>query len=224
MARFRNAIHEAQSHNRTLWIFIVVLFVICCYMWYGWRRATSTITVHIPPDLRNGAEMKAGYIPPANVYQFAYYIYQQLNRWPNNGEKDYTKNIFRLQAFLSDSYRHTLMDRAKDKLANGELQNRTRALSLTSDTMYKPDDVKVLAPGVWQVTLDLHITERFNSTGMVIKNIDVRTPIRVVEANVDPENNPWGLILDGGDKKADRIADANQPKLSKYSLEDIGAK
>ena len=32
-------------------------------------------------------------IPPESVYAFTFYIFQQLNRWPTNGEDDYPRNI-----------------------------------------------------------------------------------------------------------------------------------
>ena len=58
-------------------------------MWIGWSQAPKHLTVHIPPDLRSGAVLKIDEVPPSNVYAFAFYIFQQLNRWPNDGTRDY---------------------------------------------------------------------------------------------------------------------------------------
>ena len=53
----------------------------------AWDRARQALTLYYPPDLRSGATLKAGEVPPASVYAFAYYIFQQLNRWPHSGEQ-----------------------------------------------------------------------------------------------------------------------------------------
>jgi len=51
--------------------------------------------------------------------------------------------------------------------------------------------------GSWTVQLDLHIDEEVK--GMNVKAIDVRYPIRVINYDVDSNDNPWGLALDGFD-------------------------
>jgi len=53
----------------------------------------------------------------------------------------------------------------------------------------------VLAPGVWVVWLDLNLVESVK--GMTVKQTAIRYPLRVVSLAVDPEENPWGLALDG---------------------------
>lgn len=207
MSKFRNAVYAEQAHNRTLWIIIMLQFVANAYMWYGWNNSPQELKVHIPPDLSQGVTMNAGEISKANIYQFAYYIYQQLNRWENDGEDDYVNNIYRLQAFLTDNYRKELLKRAHEKLSQGELQARTRSVHQLSNSMYSDNRVKRIAKDVWTVVLDLRVQENHNSTGMMIKDATIVTPLRIVFKPIDLEKNPWGLVLDGGEENADRVKD-----------------
>ena len=88
MGRYRHEIDNVRSHVRSLWIVIALLSLIIAGLGVGWGQAPRRITVHLPPDLRAGADLAIDTVPPANVYAFAYYIFQQLNRWPDDGAQD----------------------------------------------------------------------------------------------------------------------------------------
>ena len=66
-------------------------------------KAQDDVVVHLPPDLRSGATLTPDQIHPANVYAFAFYIFQQLNRWPDDGAEDFGNAIFSLSAYLTPS-------------------------------------------------------------------------------------------------------------------------
>ena len=73
MQRYRYEIDNVRSHLRSLWAVIgSAAYIFILALWVGWMRMPSTITVHIPPDLRSGAVMALDEIPPANVYAFAF--------------------------------------------------------------------------------------------------------------------------------------------------------
>ena len=55
-----------------------------------------------------GAKLRAGEVPPPNVYAFAHYIWQQVNHWGRDGDKDYGAAIFRMQAYITPSCREWL--------------------------------------------------------------------------------------------------------------------
>ena len=93
MRRYRTEIDNVRAHLRSLWVVIGLQFVVILALWFGWSQAPKQLTVHVPPDLRSGATLAVNEVPAANVYAFAYYIFQQLNRWPNDGAKDYGKAI-----------------------------------------------------------------------------------------------------------------------------------
>ena len=195
MQRYRFEIDNVRSHLRSLWAVIGLQLLFILALWLGWMRMPSTITVHIPPDLRSGAVMALDEVPPANVYAFAFYIFQQLNRWPENGAEDYGKAIFRIAPYLTPAYRDQLIVDMESKGKHGELSNRVRSLQAILDDGYEERRVDVLSKNVWVVWLDLELNESVK--GMTIKHTVIRYPLRVVRYAVDAEANPWGLALDG---------------------------
>jgi len=173
---------------------------------YGWWSAPRDLTVHNPPDLRSGSTRKWWEIPPESVYAFGFYIFQQLNRWPSDGEKDYASNIYRYQAYLTPSCRAFLEADAKLRQDNGELRRRARAVSEIPGRGYGDDPefrVKVLADGDWLVNLDLEADEFFGSER--VKRAFARYPLHVVRFDVDPEKNPYGMALDCYHSAPERI-------------------
>ncbi len=195
MQRYRYEIDNVRSHLRSLWAVIGLQLLISVALWIGWMRMPSNITVHIPPDLRSGSVMALDEVPPANVYAFAFYIFQQLNRWPEDGAEDYGKAIFRIAPYLTPKFRSTLIADMEAKGKQGELAHRVRSLQAILDSGYEERRVVVLSKDVWVVWLDLELNESVK--GMTIKHTRIRYPIRVVRYAVDAEANPWGLALDG---------------------------
>ena len=195
MQRYRYEIDNVRSHLRSLWAVIGLQLLIILALWIGWMRMPSSITVHIPPDLRSGAVLALDEVPAANVYAFAFYIFQQLNRWPDDGAEDYGKAIFRIAPYLTPAFRSQLITDMEAKGKQGELAHRVRSLQAIPDHGYEERRVDVLSKDVWVVWLDLELKESVK--GMTIKQTTIRYPIRVVRYAVDAEANPWGLALDG---------------------------
>ena len=195
MQRYRYEIDNVRSHLRSLWTVIGLLLTIILALWIGWMRMPGTITVHIPPDLRSGAVMALDEVPPANVYAFAFYIFQQLNRWPEDGAEDYGKAIFRIAAYLTPSFREQLIADMETKGKQGQLAHRVRSLQAIPGQAYAERRVDVLSKESWVVWLDLELRESVK--GMTVKKTAIRYPLRVLRYAVDAEANPWGLALDG---------------------------
>ena len=195
MRRYRTEIDNVRAHLRSLWVVIGLQFVVILGLWFGWSQAPKQLTVHVPPDLRSGAILAVDEVPPANVYAFAFYIFQQLNRWPEDGAKDYGKAIFRVSPYVTPRYRAELMADMEQKGRQGELAYRVRGIQQIPGHGYEERRVDLLAPGVWVVWLDLELSESVK--GMTVKRTNIRYPLRVVSLAVDPEANPWGLALDG---------------------------
>lgn len=195
MQRYRYEIDNVRSHLRSLWAVIGLQLLVILGLWIGWMRMPSSITVHIPPDLRSGAVMALDEVPPANVYAFAFYIFQQLNRWPTDGAEDYGKAIFRIAPYLTPAFRQQLITDMHTKGKQGALAHRVRSLQPIPDHGYEERRVDILSDDVWVVWLDLELNETVKS--MTIKRTRIRYPLRVVRYAVDAEANPWGLALDG---------------------------
>lgn len=204
--RYRKEIDNVRAHVMTLRGVIGVQLVIFLLVWYGWLSAPEHLRVHVPPDLRSGAVLAVEDIPPANVYAFAHYIFQQLNHWPENGDKDYAAAIYRLSAYLTPRYREELEGDLALRGRRGELTYRRRGVQELPGHGYEERRIEVLGNDAWLVWLDLSISEWVQ--GMTVKQTAVRYPVRVVRYAIDPERNPWGLALDGfGDQGPRRLAD-----------------
>jgi len=195
MQRYRYEIDNVRSHLRSLWIIIGVLLVVILALWFGWSQSPRYLTVHVPPDLRSGATQSIDEVPPANVYAFAFYIFQQLNHWSEDGAQDYGKAIFRISPYVTPRYRADLIADMELKGKQGELAYRVRGVQEVPGHGYAERRVDVLAPGVWVVWLDIDLFESVK--GMTVKKTSIRYPLRVVRLSIDPESNPWGLALDG---------------------------
>ena len=135
-------------------------------------------------------------VPETNVYGFAYYIWQQLNRWPTDGYTDYGKQIFRFQHFITPACMAQLDADLKARHAAHELRERTRQITEIPGLGYT--QARVIADGhgdsAWTVLLDMQLMETFK--GVAIKDTFIRYPIRVVRYDVDRVNNPWRLAID----------------------------
>jgi integrating conjugative element protein (TIGR03746 family) len=195
MRRYRYEIDNVRAHLRSLWAVIAIQVGVIAALWFGWSQAPERLTVHIPPDLRSGAVLAVDEVPPASVYAFAFYIFQQLNRWPEDGAADYGRAIFRVSPYLTPRYRADLLAELDQKGRQGELAYRVRGMQEIPGHGYEERRVDVLTKGVWIVWLDLDLLESVK--GMTIKRTAIRYPLRVVRHAVDPEANPWGLALDG---------------------------
>jgi integrating conjugative element protein (TIGR03746 family) len=193
--RYRYEIDNVRAHLRSLWIVIGLQFVVIAGFWLAWMRLPGNITVHVPPDLRSGAVLSLNEIPPANVYTFAFYILQQLNRWPDNGSRDYGKTIYRLSAYMTPKFRSTLIEDMRTKARLGELASRTRSLQAVAGVGFSSERVEIVSADQWIVWLDLDLTESVE--GMTVKQTRIRYPLLVVRYAVDAESNPWGLALAG---------------------------
>ena len=101
---------------------IIVLLIVAVIM------MPRMITLYYPPDLSTGTEMKIGDIPETSVYGFAYNVFQQLNRWPNNGAKDYEDKLHMLKNYMTPACFQERQDDFKAKKNKQQLNNRQRSV------------------------------------------------------------------------------------------------
>ncbi len=219
MRRYRYEIDNVRAHVRSLWVVIAIQAVVIAGLWFGWSQSPERLTVHIPPDLRSGAVLAVDEVPPPNVYAFAFYIFQQLNRWPEDGASDYGRAIFQVSPYLTPRYRADLIAELEQKGRQGELAYRVRGMQQIQGHGYEERRVDVLSAHAWIVWLDVDLLESVK--GMTVKRTAIRYPLRVVRYAVDLEANPWGLALDGyGTEGPRRLTDA---ELSDEGDADGGA-
>ena len=199
--RYRKEIDNVRAHIRSLRAVIGLQALAIALLWWGWHQAPRAIRVFHPPDL-----------PPATVYAFAHYLFQQLNRWPQDGEQDYGRQIYRLAAYLTPRYRAELLADLDLRGRRGELSYRQRGVQEVPGHGYAEQRVEVLGNDAWVVWLDLEIAETVR--GMTVKTTVVRYPLRVVRHAVDPEANPWGLAISSDES----MLDNRSSKCSPHSM------
>jgi integrating conjugative element protein (TIGR03746 family) len=197
MSRFRNQVMHLQAHVKTLRWTVGILWVICLLIAAGWWSAPRNLTIHVPPDLRSGSVRKWWEVPPESVYAFTWYIFQQLNRWPNNGEEDYRRNIQALGAYLTPACKAFLENDYEIRRDNGELRQRIRGVYEIPGRGYGDDPtfrVRIVSSNDWVVTLDVTTEEHYGPE--IVKRALVRYSIKTTRWDVDAERNPFGLALD----------------------------
>lgn len=207
MSQFSNKVAQLEAHVATLRVGAAALCVLALVFAFGWWHAPRDLTIHIPPDLRTGSVRKWWEIPPESVYAFSFYIFQQLNRWPTNGEEDYPRTIRALSAYLTPSCRAFLESDFALRRDDGELKQRVRGIYEIPGRGYGDDPttrVKTLSASDWLVTLDVTADEYYGTE--LVKRAFVRYPLRVVRLDIDPEKNPFGLALDCYASPPQRIA------------------
>lgn len=207
MSRYKNALSQAASIARSQRFVIGVLGIVTLTALAGWRYKETELTAHIPPDLSNGTSLKIGgtpQVPAPNVYSFGYYIWQQINNWPNDGGTDYAKQIFALQSYITPACRAQLDADLKIKAGNGELAQRTRAVMEIPGYGFAANRVTDHGSGAWTVLLDAALLE--TSRGVAVKRTYIRYPLRIVRYEVNREQNPFGLAIDCfGNRRPERL-------------------
>ncbi|MFP5476092.1 MAG: PFL_4703 family integrating conjugative element protein [Gammaproteobacteria bacterium] len=166
--------------------------------WMAWLTPKN-LNVHLAPNIAAGASvaLRSGEsdVPPANVYAFGYYIWQQINRWSEDGARDYGMQIYRMQNFVTPQCVAQLTADMERRGREGELRNRTRQVTEIAGFGYASNRVVADASkSSWTVFLDTQVQETFR--GQPVKDIYIRFPIRVVRFDVDRERNPWQLAID----------------------------
>lgn len=206
MSRFKNEIEHLRAHTRSLRLIAAALFGVVLLAFFGWWSAPKMLTVHVPPDLRSGSTRLWWEVPPENVYAFTFYIWQQLQRWPADGEADYPRNLHALSAYLTPACQTSLRQDYEYRRSHGELRGRIRGLYEIPGRSYGDDPamrVKTVSGRDWTVTLDVAVDEYFSSEH--VKRALVRYRIKVVRFDADPERNPFGLMLDCHEAAPERI-------------------
>lgn len=212
MSRIRNEVAHLQAHIKTLYLGAGVLFVLALVMGFGWWNAPRDLTIHVPPDLRTGSTRKWWDVPPESVYTFAFYVWQQLQRWPTNGEEDYPRNIYALSNYVTPACQAFLRQDYELRRNEGELRKRGRGIYEIPGRGYGDNPalrVRAVSTRDWVVTLDVTADEYYASEQ--VKRAFVRYPLKVARVDIDPARNPFGLLIDCYDSPPLRITAPTDP-------------
>lgn len=216
MSRIRNEVAHLQAHIKTLRLAGGALFALTLILGGGWWNAPRHLTVHVPPDLRSGSTRPWWDAPPESVYTFTFYVWQQLQRWPSNGDEDYTRNIQALSPYFTPACHAFLQQDFDYRRKAGELRKRVRGIYEIPGRGYGENPalrVQVRSNNDWVVTLDVTADEYYASEQ--IKRAFIRYPLKVVRMDVDPQHNPFGFAIDCYDSAPQRIDPPAMPFTDK---------
>ncbi len=196
--RFQNVLENARLTIQVLVLCLSLLFILNLLLIIGWHGAQEKIEVHLPPQIpTDGITLQANSYPPATIYSFAFYIWQSINNWPNNGEQDYKQAIQQFSSFITPSFKSFLIRDYNARFNQGEIQDRMRTLQGVDGSAFTIKDVEALGHDTWLVHLHLRLTEHMNINGNQVKDTAIDYVLRVVRYQIDAKANPWGLALDG---------------------------
>ena len=212
MSRFRNEVAHLQAHIKTLRLGAGVLSALALVMGLGWWNAPRDLTIHVPPDLRTGSTRKWWDVPPESVYTFTLYVWQQLQRWPTNGDDDYPRNIETLSSYVTPACQAFLKQDYDLRHNAGELRKRVRGIYEIPGRGYGDDPalrVRAISTRDWIVTLDVTADEYYASEQ--VKRAFIRYSLKVARVDIDPATNPFGLVIDCYDTLPLRITPPSEP-------------
>ena len=193
-----DALAAERAHSATLRKIILLVAAVGGLGMYFAHALPKRLDLHVAPDMKAGDTVRfadgQAPVPEVNVYGFAYYIWQQINRWQTDGSKDYGQQIFRFQSYITPSCRDQLQADMQNRHQAGELRNRTRQMTEIPGLSYAANRVIADGSAAWTVLLDMQLMEAFR--GQPVKDAFIRYPIRVVRYDVDRERNPWRLAID----------------------------
>jgi len=196
--KFINALEQARWHIRTLWLVIIIAFIVNALVIFGWMHSQSKIQVEVPPQIpESGLTLSQGEVPKTTIYSFAFYVWQSVNHWSKDGMADYKQQITQFSPFLTPNFKLKLVQSYNHLLNDGELQDRIRLMQGIAGSEYSPDDVKYIGHGTWIVHLSMRLTEMMNANAKVVKDAQMLYTLKVVRYDADAKANPWGLAIAG---------------------------
>lgn len=180
----------------------VVLFVCLCLMammFYKMSNLPDQFTAYYPPDLSVGGKQKVNTTPKHVVYSFAFRFWQRTERCLTTCSEETVMNVKRHENYMTLNHYDSRLAKAQVREQSHSSVTRT----IEEYEGYSSDKVKVIAPGVWEVTLKLFETDKIGSN--VFGERALEYSIRVVAKDIGINVNPWRLALDGLAGNASRI-------------------
>ncbi|MFM2666701.1 PFL_4703 family integrating conjugative element protein [Vibrio mediterranei] len=193
-ARFRSALMGRDAHIRSLRVALGLMTGVTLAVTIGWLQAGQDFTVHMPPDLSSGSSRPWWEVPKPNVYDFAVNLFGQINRWQQDGSKDYANNLHLYSHYLTPQCKKVLQQDKNNKQSKGELSGRERSLAPIPGFGYADWRVTTHSKDSWTVEADFELKEYVG--GVLVKHNFTRWPLRIVRYDIDVEQNPWQLAID----------------------------
>lgn len=167
----------------------------------NWLLVTKSdnLSVDIPPNFENGGTIKINERQPHILYDFAFNLTQKTKLCIEDCGEEEEANIRKYGYYFTPQYRKKSL---KDAVKN-QHRNRKRTRTIEEYTPYKKSKVERISSNVWIVNLELTITEKIGNK--VVKNMNVKKPVKLVQVDIDRAKNPWRLQLANPTADMERI-------------------
>lgn len=176
----------------TLVILLFVQSIYICGLLVDGYHIPEHFRVDLPPDISNGVSLKVNQVSKSSVGAFAFYVWQVINNWQDNGLKDSSTQLTKYRYYLSPQFRYDLKNLYKKLSDKGQLQGRIRVVRPMPNQEPK---VTKISSTAWQVILFVRVSEYVN--GILVKDKEIEYPIKVEKFNQNAQFNPYGLVLAG---------------------------
>ncbi|MCY9874547.1 PFL_4703 family integrating conjugative element protein [Vibrio barjaei] len=186
---------ELKNHIQTLRVVIIFLLAGLLFSVHGNVTMTDKITVHIPPDLRGGASMAVGEIPPSNIFLYASYLWLEANTWMKSGETDALVNLDIYSEYFSPKFVESLKKDITSRQERRDLDRQRRLTMVPGSTFEISKRVVKVTRDSWIVYLDV-VDEEFY-LGERVKNSTIRYALKLERFDVPVSRNPLGVRVTG---------------------------
>jgi len=190
MKRYAYIDDNLLAQIRWLWLFSGLCLLALILAILGWIWSMQSHRLSLPPLLDYGGHINTNEIQNWEVYNFAGYVWQALNRCSTDCSAELPTRLGQMRALVTTEFAKSMHQEYQQRRA--QLLGRERYL-VPLVSAWNSQLVQHLSPGRWQVQLDVQLIERIGTTE--VKKVPIRYLIEVIENRVDPVFNPWGLFL-----------------------------
>ena len=207
MTLFKQALANAKLAILLLLLTNMMLVGLCIFALHGLINMPKNLTLYVPPSIpASGLTTKVGEVPDTTVYSFAFYVWQSMQTWLNDGEKDYPNNLKNYSQYLTDDFRNELMMESKALDSNGLLMNHQQTTFNADESGFKPEDVQFVGHNTWYVHLVMRTVNRVATddkdngsfaTSHIVRDATTSYVFKVIQTDEVAPQNHWQLQLAG---------------------------
>ena len=206
MSRFKQSLGNAKLAILSLFIALVLSFILNLCLGFMLFKVPTNMTVFVPPQIPDGGfEGKANEISAEQVYRFAYSTWTNLNSWSNDGSKAYPAKLTENAPYLTQTFQNVLKQDMSQMNEQGFLYHHTQISYGMAGSSFDAQDVQYTGNGTWLVHLEIRTINYVESTNQnggfgvahVASDAETSFVFKVTRFPIVKGYNTSGLVLAG---------------------------